>query len=100
MIVLAVYLWICGNSASNIVVILVPWCLLLAAGMGMAYRKRRQQMKRLLAQAEQLPERYLISEVIDLPEQAEDQVYYRLLKMAGKSMLERDRRSPAGTNGI
>ena len=25
---------------------------------------------------------------MELPEQAEDQVYYRLLKMAGKSMLE------------
>ena len=40
------------------------------------------------AQAEQLSERYLISEVMELPEQAEDQVYYQLLKMAGKSMLE------------
>ena len=30
----------------------------------------------------------LISEVMELPEQAEDQVYYQLLKMAGKSMLE------------
>ena len=36
----------------------------------------------------QLSERYLISEVMELPEQAEDQVYYRILKMAGKSMLE------------
>ena len=33
-------------------------------------------------------ERYFISEVMELPEQAEDQVYYQLLKMAGKSMLE------------
>ena len=28
------------------------------------------------------------SEVMELPEQAEDQVYYQILKMAGKSMLE------------
>ena len=33
-------------------------------------------------------QRYLISEVMELPEQAADQVYYQLLKMAGKSMLE------------
>ena len=38
--------------------------------------------------AKQLSERYLISEVMELPEQAEDQVYYQILKMAGKSMLE------------
>ena len=45
-------------------------------------------MRQLLDMAGQLSERYLISEVMELPEQAEDQVYYRLLKMAGKSMLE------------
>ena len=36
-------------------------------------------MKKLLDMAEQLSERYLISEVMELPEQAEDQVYYCLL---------------------
>ena len=46
-------------------------------------------MRQLLDMAGQLSERYLISEVMELPEQAEDQVYYRLLKMAGKSMLSR-----------
>lgn len=45
-------------------------------------------MRQLLDMAGQLSERYLISEVMELPEQAEDQVYYRLLKIAGKSMLE------------
>ena len=45
-------------------------------------------MRQLLDMAGQLSERYLISEVMELPEQAEDQVYYRLLKMAEKSMLE------------
>ena len=45
-------------------------------------------MKKLLDMAKQLSERYLIPEVMELPEQAEDQVYYQLLKMAGKSMLE------------
>lgn len=45
-------------------------------------------MQQLLDMAGQLSERYLISEVMELPEQAEDRVYYQLLKMAGKSMLE------------
>ncbi|MFR7460343.1 MAG: sensor histidine kinase [Subdoligranulum sp.] len=44
--------------------------------------------EKLLDMAKQLSERYLISEVMELPEQAEDQVYYQILKMAGKSMLE------------
>lgn len=60
----------------------------LLTGLALTYWKRKRQMKKLLDMAEQLSERYLISEVMELPEQAEDQVYYRLLKMAGKSMLE------------
>lgn len=88
MVALSLFLLICGNSISSVVLILVVWSTLLAAGMGMTYWKRRRQMQVLLAMAEQLSERYLISEVMEQPEQAEDQVYYRLIKMAGKSMLE------------
>ena len=33
-------------------------------------------------------ERYLLSEVMEKPEHADDRVYYQLLKLAGKSMLE------------
>ena len=39
--------------------------------------------------ATQLKERYLLPEVMPVPDQAEEQVYYQLLKLAGKSMLER-----------
>lgn len=88
MIALTLYLMVCGNSASSIALILILWCLIVAVGMEIAYWKRKRQMEALLTLAEQLPERNLISEVMELPEQAEDQVYYRLLKMAGKSMLE------------
>ncbi len=49
---------------------------------------------------EVLSERYLISEVMELPEQAEDQVYYQILKMAGKSMLEQIGYGRAGTPGV
>ena len=58
------------------------------AGIGLTDFIKTKHMKKLLDMAEQLSERYLISEVMELPEQAEDQVYYQLLKMAGKSMLE------------
>ena len=57
-------------------------------------------MKKLLDMAKQLSERYLISEVMELPEQAEDQVYYQILKMAGKSMFGADWGGRAGTPGV
>ena len=88
MAALTVFLLVCGNSVSAVVLILIVWALILLTGLALTYWKRKRQMKKLLDMAEQLSERYLISEVMELPEQAEDQVYYRLLKMAGKSMLE------------
>lgn len=88
MVTLTVFLLVCGNSISSVLLILTVWALILLAGLFLTYWKRGLQMRQLLDMAGQLSERYLISEVMDLPEQAEDQVYYRLLKMAGKSMLE------------
>ena len=88
MVALTVFLLVCGNSISAVLLILAVWTLILLAGLFLTYWKRSRQMRQLLDMAGQLSERYLISEVMELPEQAEDQVYYRLLKMAGKSMLE------------
>lgn len=88
MAALTVFLLVCGNSISAVLLILVVWTAILLAGLFLTYWKRRRQMRELLDMAGQLSERYLISEVMELPEQAEDQVYYQLLKMAGKSMLE------------
>lgn len=88
MMALTVFLLVCGNSISAVLLILAVWALILLAGLFLTYWQRSRQMRQLLDMAGQLSERYLISEVMELPEQAEDQVYYRLLKMAGKSMLE------------
>ena len=46
-------------------------------------------MEKLLRLTEQLDEQYLIAELMSLPEQADDQVFYQILKLAEKSMLER-----------
>lgn len=88
MILLTLFLLACGNSTSVIGLILIVWVLILTAGMYIAFRGQKKELGELLALAEQLEERYLIPEVMERPERAEDQVYYRLLKMAGKSMLE------------
>ena len=39
--------------------------------------------------AEQLGEKYLMPEVMAMPERADEQVFYQILKMAEKSMLEK-----------
>ena len=87
MAALTVFLLVCGNSVSAVVLILIVWALILLTGLVLTYWKRKRQMKKLLiwrSSFRKIPH----FEVMELPEQAEDQVYYQLLKMAGKSMLE------------
>lgn len=88
MIGLTIFLRITGNSLDSIVLILIIWLVILALFFTKRYYNRKVQLDRLLKLAEQMEERYLISEVMEKPERADDQVYYWLLKMAGKSMLE------------
>lgn len=88
MIGLTAFLQIIGNSLDSIAFILIVWLIILAVYFAKSYYDRKAQMDKLLKLAEQLEERYLLSEVMKKPTQADDQVYYQLLKMAGKSMLE------------
>ena len=69
MAALTVFLLVCGNSVSAVVLILIVWALVLLTGLILTYWKRKRQMKKLLDMAKQLSERYLISEVMELPEQ-------------------------------
>lgn len=89
MAALTVFLLVNGNSADSIALILMVWVFLLTVGLVFSFRKRKKELEGLLQTAEQLKERYLIPEVMEKPERAEDQVFYRILKLAGKSMLER-----------
>ena len=88
MVALATFLRVNGNSVDSIALITVVWFFALAGYLWKSYRDRKSKLDRLLALADQLDERYLIAEVMEKPEQAGDQVYYQILKMAGKSMLE------------
>ena len=57
-------------------------------GLVLTYWKRKRQMKKTSGYGGAAFRKILIPSESELPEQAEDQVYYQLLKMAGKSMLE------------
>ena len=85
---LAIFLSVIGNSFDSIFLILFIWIVILTIHLVISYYSRKVQMEKLLKLSEQLEERYLLSEVMEKPDRADDQVYYRLLKLAGKSMLE------------
>lgn len=88
MIALFIFLRINKNSFDTIFLILIVWVLLVIAGLAISYHNRKKYLDSLFTTTQQLQERYLIAEVMEQPERADDKIFYQILKMAEKSMLE------------
>ncbi len=89
MLALALFLIAGDQPIQTVLFILVVWWIVLALSLSAFYFSRNKYLKKLLDMAEQLEERYLLPEIMQAPERADDQVFYRMMKMAEKSMLER-----------
>ena len=86
---LTLFLLAAGNPIQTVLFISITWLLVLAISLTACYISRKKRLDKLLEMAGQLQERYLIPEIMPMPDRAEEQVFYQLLKMAEKSMLER-----------
>ncbi len=89
MLALALFLLAVGNPVQSVLFILAVWLTVVILWLTAVYLKRKKYLDELLAMTEGLKERYLIPEIMEEPEQAEGQVYYQIMKMAEKSMLEK-----------
>ena len=89
MLALSLFLMANGNDLQIVLFILTLWLLILVLCLLFFYFSRKKYLNRLLDMAEQLEKRYLLPEVMGIPERADDQVFYQLMKMMEKSMLER-----------
>lgn len=89
MLALSLFLMANGNGLQIILFILAVWLLVLVLCLLFFYFSRKKYLNRLLDMAEQLEERYLLPEVMEMPKKADDQIFYQLMKMTEKSMLER-----------
>lgn len=85
---LLIFLRVIGNSTDTLILILLVWLDVFSVYFLLYYFSRKRQLEKLLKLTEQMEERYLISEVMEKPDRGEDLVFYEILKMAGKSMLE------------
>ena len=59
-----------------------------SAGIFFSYFHRKHQLESLLRLTENLEERYLISEIMPVPDRADDLIFYKILRLSNKSMLE------------
>ena len=88
MTALALFLKINRNTDDTIFFILFVWSFMLLGGSLLTFCQKKRRADRLLSMAEKMKERYLLPEIMDRPQKAEEAVYYRILKLAEKSMLE------------
>ncbi|MCM1135029.1 MAG: sensor histidine kinase [Clostridium sp.] len=88
MLALSVFLQVSGSNPDTIFFILFIWLTILAAGSTILFYRRKREMDALLHMTEELSKRYLTAELMKLPQRADDRVFYRILKLAEKSMLE------------
>ena len=89
MLALALFLIASGNGIQTVLFILVVWLIVLASCLLLFYFSRKKYLNKLLDMTEQLKERNLLPEIMQEPERADEQVFYQIMKMAEKSMLER-----------
>lgn len=85
---LAVFLLATGSSSQAVGFIALVWAVVVVCYLTISFFLRKRHWAALLAMAERLEEPYLLPEVMPMPESAEEQVFYQILKLAEKSMLE------------
>ena len=89
MLGLALFLIASGSHIQTVVFILAVWLLVLILCLLFFCFSRKRHLNKLLDMAEQLEERYLLPEIMPEPKRADERVFFQILKMAEKSMLER-----------
>ena len=89
MLALALFLFANGNQFQTVLFIFTVWFIILTTYLSVVYYVRNRYLNQLLDMTEQLEERYLIPEIMTIPRKADEQVFYQIMKMAEKSMLEK-----------
>lgn len=89
MLALVLFLTANGNPVSVSLLVAVVWMAVIILYFTTLYFTRKKHLCKLLEMADQLEEKYLLPEVMEIPERADEEVFYRILKMAEKSMLEK-----------
>lgn len=88
MLALSLFLLASGNGIQTVLFILVVWLIILVSCLLLFYYSRKKYLDKLLDMTENLEERYLLPEIMPEPERADEQVFYQIMKMSEKSMLE------------
>lgn len=86
---LALFLIATGTSIQAIFFIALIWIMVMFCYLTVSFFIQKRHCEKLLVMIDHLDEKYLLPEVMTIPERANEQVFYQILKMAEKSMLEK-----------
>lgn len=87
--VLSIFLWLVGNSSATIILIDGVWLSVLAAALVGKFCARRAYFSELTKVLEELPQRYLIAEVMKPGPELEDRLYWEVLRRSNKAVIDR-----------
>ena len=76
MLALALFLIASGNGIQTVLFVLVVWLIILISCLLLFYYSRKKHLDKLLDMTEKLDERYLLPEIMQEPERADEQVFY------------------------
>lgn len=82
MLALALFLIASGNGIQTVLFVLVVWLIILISCLLLFYYSRKKHLDKLLDMTEKLDERYLLPEIMQEPERADEQVFYQIMKMS------------------
>lgn len=88
MIALCLFLISIGLQVAELSIVLIFWMIILIVFLGFAYYRTSKRLSRLYDLVVSLDKKYLFSEIVGIPANAEEAIYLQILKMANKSMLE------------
>lgn len=89
MIILSLFLLSAGNTPDTVIIILAVWLVLITVFILIRFYSRKQYLDRLIRNINELDEKYLIPQLMEKPAREEDKIFYMLLKISGRAMLEK-----------
>lgn len=88
-VLVSMFLLSVGNTIDTVCVVFFASLFCSVIFMGIAFLRRKQYLEELLRLTEGLSEKYLIAEVMKKPLRSDDAIFYRMIKICNKSMLEK-----------
>lgn len=89
MAALSLFLLSAGNTIDTIIIILAVWPAVITVFILIRFYSRKKYLDRLIQNMKELDEKYLLPQIMEKPFREDDKIFYMLLKISSRAMLEK-----------